>query len=186
MLFVFSYLSFVIFYLSFLFLVSISIISHCFHFVLNWHSNIRPSMLDERNLDSSDESVLKPFNVISTGTRELHVLVHPFQKYFSEIFSPERQPRTFQGDEEWRIVHWGKLLAPGKKRGFRSDWLKPKKNLSHVSPENFLGATLGENEFQSIFKTNFGWLASTEDQIAGHLKAPHCHNYYHNLSLSAF
>ena len=62
--------------------------------------------------------------------------------------------------------------------------VETQKNLSHVSPENFLGATLGENEFQSIFKTNFGWLASTEDQIAGHLKAPHCHNYYHIPSMN--
>ena len=44
-------------------------------------------------------------------------------------------------------------------------------NLSHVSPENFLGATLSEDEFQGVFKTNFGWLAGAEDQVARDLES---------------
>ena len=42
--------------------------------------------------------------------------------------------------------------------------------LSHVGPENILGATLSEDEFQGVFKTNLGRLAGAEDQVARDLK----------------
>ena len=43
--------------------------------------------------------------------------------------------------------------------------------LSHVGPENFLGATLSEDEFQGIFKTNFSWLPGAKDQVARDLNS---------------
>ena len=87
---------FIMFFLPFLSLPR----QHIYHFSLLplcpeltfKHQTVDASYLDERHLDGGDESVLKPFNVFTTGTWELHVLVHPFQKYFSEIFSPESQP----------------------------------------------------------------------------------------------
>ena len=47
--------------------------------------------------------------------------------------------------------------------------LRPLTDLSHVGPEDFLSATLSEDEFQGIFKPNFGWLASAKHKVARNL-----------------
>ena len=47
--------------------------------------------------------------------------------------------------------------------------LRPRTDLSHVGPEDFLSATLSEDEFQGIFKANFGWLSSAKHKVARNL-----------------
>ena len=47
--------------------------------------------------------------------------------------------------------------------------LRPRTDLSHVGPEDFLSPTLSEDEFQGIFKANFGWLSSAKHKVARHL-----------------
>ena len=117
MLFVLSYLCFG-FYLSFLFLVSIPIIFHCFYFVLKIKFYIkitRLSLPDERTLIAET----KPF-----WSHSMSSPLAPGNSIFSFILfvicikwniSKRKWGSTCQGDEEWRIVHWGKQLAPGRK-----------------------------------------------------------------------
>ena len=117
MLFVLSYLCFG-FYLSFLFLFSIPIIFHCFHFVLKIKCYIKIT-----KLSLPDESTLiaetKPF-----WSHSMSSPLAPGNSIFSFILfvisikwniSKRKLGSTCQGDEEWRIAHWGKQLAPGRK-----------------------------------------------------------------------